>query len=45
MRFLNALVLLLAALMPSSALAADKNLVCFYDSASYLRLGNAFALA
>ncbi|XP_039949208.1 chitinase-like protein Idgf1 [Bactrocera neohumeralis] len=39
MRFLNALALLCAVLIPPSALAADKNLVCFYDSASYLRQG------
>ncbi|XP_011187129.1 chitinase-like protein Idgf1 [Zeugodacus cucurbitae] len=39
MRLFNALLLLLALLAPPSALAADKNLVCFYDSASYLRQG------
>lgn len=44
MRFLNVLALIVAVLIPPSALAADKNLVCFYDSASYLRQGNAFSL-
>ncbi|XP_017464943.1 PREDICTED: chitinase-like protein Idgf1 [Rhagoletis zephyria] len=39
MRSLCTLLLLFALAQPPAAFAAEKNLVCFYDSASYLRQG------
>ncbi|XP_054745149.1 chitinase-like protein Idgf1 [Anastrepha obliqua] len=39
MRSLSALFLLFALVMTPATLVTAKNLVCFYDSASYLRLG------